>query len=483
MIPARSELRNRNDCFKTKRYRSMGTAMATPTTGAFREDPLRLSTDSRARPLVGLAVVAVAAEVAVAEALAVWHYTRLAAIGASLVLFACIVSLAWFLLFARPRMEGSRRRASERAKRLHAVVDQAGDGLLIADDHDRVVLANAAAQAQFGYLGDEAIGWEVDLLLPREGPGDGSQELKVALGLEGLLPDDPAARLVRAIRKDGSTFPAEAATTPIDLGEGERVTVITIRDLGADLKVVRLAQSVRELERLSTVAADDLREPLEDIIELSETLRLGAAARLDDEAVQVLDDLANSVGRICRLVDSVGRSTEAIGGELRVESIPLGDLVQDVVDRAVDGQPDTPRVELGRLPTVEGDRRKLTLLFEALIDNALRYQRPGVDARVRIGSEQRRSEGEPHRITVEDNGIGFDMQFAERIFEVFRRLPSSRPIGGTGVGLAQCRQIAEQHGGTIRAVGRRDEGATFTVELPAAAGDDRRLVSLATTAV
>jgi len=128
------------------------------------------------------------------------------------------------------------------------------------------------------------------------------------------------------------------------------------------------------------------------------------------------------------------------------------------------------RVEVGDLPVIEGDPTQLRQLFQNLIGNALKFNREGVAPVVRIRSEtfkdSRKKGGAFCRIFVEDNGIGFDETYAERIFGVFQRLHGRGVYEGTGIGLAVCRKIAERHGGSIQANSTPGQGSVFTITLP-----------------
>ena len=120
-------------------------------------------------------------------------------------------------------------------------------------------------------------------------------------------------------------------------------------------------------------------------------------------------------------------------------------------------------VEIGDLPTIEADPLQMRQLLQNLIGNALKFRRDDEPPVVRVTAEK--GDG-LWRITVADNGIGFDRRQAERIFGVFQRLHGRTAYEGTGIGLAICRKIAERHGGTITADGVPGAGATFTVTLP-----------------
>jgi signal transduction histidine kinase len=129
------------------------------------------------------------------------------------------------------------------------------------------------------------------------------------------------------------------------------------------------------------------------------------------------------------------------------------------------------RVELGELPSVEADPLQARQLLQNLIGNGLKFHRPGVPSVIRVRGSVEPDDGFPGgqavRITVEDNGIGFDEKYLDRIFKVFQRLHGRTEYDGTGMGLAICRKIVERHGGRITAHGAPGEGSTFIVTLPA----------------
>jgi light-regulated signal transduction histidine kinase (bacteriophytochrome) len=140
----------------------------------------------------------------------------------------------------------------------------------------------------------------------------------------------------------------------------------------------------------------------------------------------------------------------------------LGDL-EDQVTRT------KGRVDVGKLPTVLADPTHMQQLFQNLISNALKFHRDGVSPIVTISA---RSCEDPdcrdYKITVVDNGIGFDQKYVDRIFGVFQRLHGRDSYEGTGIGLAVCRKIVEQYGGTITAESQKGEGAKFTIKIPVA---------------
>ena len=153
------------------------------------------------------------------------------------------------------------------------------------------------------------------------------------------------------------------------------------------------------------------------------------------------------------------------------QPVDLQDIVQDVLlDLEIRLETTGGRVDLDKLPRVEADPLQMRQLFQNLIGNALKYHKPDVPPIVKVSAQP--IEGtdygvEPRwKIVVEDNGIGFEEEYEERIFAMFQRLHGRGEYEGTGVGLAICRKIMERHGGTITAKGVPGQGSTFTITFP-----------------
>src|SRR5690606_30216666 len=126
------------------------------------------------------------------------------------------------------------------------------------------------------------------------------------------------------------------------------------------------------------------------------------------------------------------------------------------------------RIEVGDLPVVMADATQMRQLFQNLIANALKFHKPDEVPVVKVSSTAENSTKGMHTITVEDNGIGFDDKYVDRIFGVFQRLHGRGSYEGTGIGLAVCRKIVERYDGTISAEGQPGKGAKFTIKLPIA---------------
>jgi signal transduction histidine kinase len=233
----------------------------------------------------------------------------------------------------------------------------------------------------------------------------------------------------------------------------------------AHRRLAEVQRSNSELEQFASVAAHDLQEPLRKIRmygeRLSERTELGDESRADvsrmDAAALRLQRLIDDLLDLAR-VNSRGRELVPVALDV-IAAEALSDLDARVSDVGA-------QVELGELPTILGDQAQIRRVLQNLLSNALKFHREGVPLRVRISSELL-GDGRC-AIIVEDNGIGFEDQYAERIFGAFQRLHGRSAYDGTGIGLSIARKIAWRHDGDITASGVSGVGATFRLTLPLA---------------
>jgi signal transduction histidine kinase len=248
-------------------------------------------------------------------------------------------------------------------------------------------------------------------------------------------------------------------------------------------KAGELARSNAELEQFASVAAHDLQEPLRKVLAFSDRLQSKYADKLDDRGVDYLNRMQQSANRMKTLIeDLLAFSRVATKGQgfIRVD---LNQIAQGVVsDMEIAIRETGAVIKFDDLPTIDADPLQMRQLFQNLLSNALKYCREDVAPDVKIESTSVNGENshangsavEMCQIVVSDNGIGFDEEYAERIFGIFQRLHGRNDYKGSGIGLAICRKISDRHGGRIVAESRNNQGSKFFVTLPIQHGEEER---------
>jgi len=238
-----------------------------------------------------------------------------------------------------------------------------------------------------------------------------------------------------------------------------------------------LARSNRELEDFAAVASHDLQEPLRKITAFGDRLRTRCAETLDETGRDYLERMQKAAGRMQTLINDLLAYARVTTKAQPFVAVDLGQVAQEVLsDLELRIEKSGARIELGELPTIEADPLQMRQMFQNLLSNALKFQRPEIPPVIRV--EGRTFDGDATlsrrfpaafgvcQIAVEDNGIGFDEKYLDRLFKPFQRLNPQIAYEGTGIGLAICNKIAELHGGRITAASTPGEGSRFLVTLP-----------------
>ena len=275
-------------------------------------------------------------------------------------------------------------------------------------------------------------------------------------------------------------FPVKDASGKRYLG-GVAIDVTGRKQAEEQLKAYadKLEQNNRELQDFAYVASHDLQEPLRKIQTFGDRLRAKCGAELSDQGRDYLERMQNAAGRMQTLISdllSFSRITTQAQPFVPVDFAEVARAVLSDLEARIEQT--GGRVELGELPTLEADALQVRQLLQNLIGNALKFHQRGEPPVVKVygrplnghpgqGAGPPPNEGQ-YQLMVEDNGIGFDERYLDRIFTPFQRLHNRSAYEGTGIGLAICRKIAERHGGSITAKSTPGQGATFIVTLPAA---------------
>jgi len=381
----------------------------------------------------------------------------------------------------------------ESEARKRAILESSLDPIVTINHEGRVTEFNRAAEAAFGHTRDEVLGKEPSEILFPESKIAGHHDR-----VERYLSAGDGSMLgkrseVVARRADGELFPAEMAMT-LSQEQGQPVLTFFLRDI-SDRKQAEKAQaqyaealersnrelgrSNKELEQFAYVASHDLQEPLRKIRTFSDRLEMKYAAVLDDTGRELVQRMHNAAGRMQALISGLMTLSRVTTRAQGFEPVDLAKIVREVIsDLEVQIEQAEARVDVGKMSSIQADPLQMRQLLQNLISNALKFHRPEEPLVVKVygrftkGRSERTGRESPAeaqcRIVVEDNGIGFEEKYAERIFGVFQRLHPRDVYRGTGIGLAICRKIVERHGGTITAESTPGRGSTFVVLLPVA---------------
>lgn len=375
------------------------------------------------------------------------------------------------------------------------ILEIADDAIITVNAAQAITMFNRGAERIFGYKVEEALGRPLEILLP-----DRFRSSHRGL-IQGFAVAPDAARVMaerREIygrRKDGSEFPAEASIAKLVLATGLVFTVILrdvtarkaaevalqrahdeleirVRERTAELRDSnrRLAQQARELarsnadlEQFAYVASHDLQEPLRMVASYTQLLVKRYRGRIDADADDFLNYIVDGALRMQRLINDLLAFSRVGTRGRELEPTPLAAVMQRVLANLKAGIDESRAViSVDELPTVWADATQMELLLQNLVSNAIKFRGAAPPA-IRIAAL--RGDGE-WQLSVADQGIGIDPQYAERIFVIFQRLHTAADYPGTGIGLAICKRIVERHGGRIWVSSEPGRGSSFCFTLP-----------------
>ena len=352
--------------------------------------------------------------------------------------------------------------AESLARDLATIVESAADGILSLDEQGRIRTANSAAARLLGQPVSALTGHPARALLGDELP-DG-----IGDAAAGRI-DNAFARFNQA--GDGA-FPAEFSCAPIAGDDGvSQGQVIVFRDISErENFIAELSRANEELERFAFAASHDLQEPLRLIANFNALLDRRYGDRLDEDGRTFIQHSIDAATRMQTLIADLltyGKvEHEAQSPRSRVD---LGGVIADVL-KNLENTLNTAEgdVSVGEMPVVAGIPSQLNQVFQNLIGNALKYRQPDTRPVITVRCEDA---GDDWKLEVCDNGIGIQPQYAEMIFEPFKRLHGKTEFSGTGMGLAICRKIVESHDGVIWVEPNPAGGSCFLFTLPKADTD------------
>ncbi len=280
-----------------------------------------------------------------------------------------------------------------------------------------------------------------------------------------------AARENRGATTVSNGRPAEArANRPDEPAEREALAARLREEIDRRTRAEQALEASRqELQEFVYIASHDLQEPLRKILSFADLLCADCGDVLPENGRAYVERMQDAAQRMTVLLRDLLVFSRVQTRPQPFERLDLNAVVSDVLaDLETLLRETGATVDVGPLPTIEADAAQMRQLFHQLIGNALKFHREDAPPRVEVSAEEACGEGavETCRIVVRDEGIGFDEQYAERIFAPFQRLHGRGVYPGSGMGLPICRRIAERHRGTLGAEGAPGRGATFVVTLP-----------------
>ena len=375
-------------------------------------------------------------------------------------------------LEGRVRERTAQLRASE--ARLRALFAAMTDVILVLDAQGRCLEVAPTGPSLLYRPPEEIVGKTLHEVFPRDRADEFMDRIRLSLesrrtvGLEYSLTIEGREvwfhGTVSPMQEDSVLFVAR------DVTERKRAE----EDLRSYAR--KLAQSNGELQSFAYVASHDLQEPLRKVRTFGDRLRTKYSGVLDTRALDYLDRMEGATARMQDLIDDLLTLSRVTTKARPFAPVDLGEVVGEVLsDLEASVEQAAGRVEVGELPTIEADRMQMRQLLQNLLGNALKFHKDGEPPVVRVRGEVVRGEaGHGGRalcqILVEDDGIGFEEEHAERIFAPFERLHGRGAYEGTGMGLAICRKVVERHGGEIQARSTAGRGAAFVVTLPVEQG-------------
>ena len=423
--------------------------------------------------------------------------TLTAASGAAAATVATILLLAgliWRTTAELDRVEARRMSALEmhlvrerelsselrRAAALYrSIFEGAREGLFIVeraiDGTFTYRAANSAISRMTGIDAEAFVDRRPDELLPAN-----TAASVTALFAQALETGEPV-EVERVVILPTATITARTRLFPVEAEDGRLVRLLGISEDVTEQVAARkqldayareLERSNGELQAFAYVASHDLQEPLRKIRAFGDRLLTRYGPALEAQGSDYIGRMQSAAERMQALVHDLLEYSRVSAKPAVAVEVDLMQVAHEVIadlQERIDGT--GARIEVGALPVISGDRLQMRQLFQNLIANGLKFHRDGIPPVIEVWSEP--AEGSAVSIHIRDNGIGFDMQYAERIFTPFERLHTRRQYEGTGMGLAICRRIAERHDGSISAESTPGSGSRFLVTLetrPARAG-------------
>lgn len=359
--------------------------------------------------------------------------------------------------------------------RYRNVIESATDGIIVANMDNIIISANTHAHHIFEYEPGELIGQTLPAIIPpmyRDAHLRGIAQVQATHqpSLNGKLLE------LEGLKKNSALFPVELSLSAWENADGEMLATAILRDITERKCMQRereaLLQTNKNLEEFTLIASHDLQEPLRKIVFYTERFINREDFSLKEESLKDIQRLLSSVYRMQNLITDLLAYSRISPQFTHFTQVNLSQVLQWLeFEMSGEIQHCGGQLEIEPLPVIEADESQIQILFRHLVQNALKYRRLEVSPLIRIYGKLLESHAGSYEtpwleIRIQDNGIGFNEKYLDRIFKVFQKLHSQTEFSGTGIGLATCKKIVEQHSGSITASSEPGQGTTFIITLP-----------------
>ena len=362
------------------------------------------------------------------------------------------------------------RKSQEQLSLMFTAIEQSHTAVMITDNQGRIEYVNPSFCENSGYPNDELVGKSTRILKSGEHPPEFYSKLWQTLKAGEVWRGEFINQT-----KTGALYPEQVTIHPIRNYKGKITHFVwvriddverrqTMRQLQKYAK--ELARSNKDLDEFASIASHDLQEPLRKIVSFGEKLSAGYGPVLDERGLNYLGRMVDAAGRLRNLVRDLIELSRVSRDVRTLTLVDLNQVLGEVlVDLEFTIEETEAVIEKNPLPSIEGNRAQLYQLFQNLLSNALKFHKKHSPPQIAISHKQL-EDGEIE-IEIQDQGIGFDEKYLEKIFKPFERLHTVLDgYTGSGIGLALCRKIVDAHGGSITASSQPEKGATFRIRLP-----------------
>jgi two-component system, LuxR family, sensor kinase FixL len=367
----------------------------------------------------------------------------------------------------------------ESESRINSIIQTAVDGIITIDTRGVIEMINPSACKLFGYDASEVLGRKINMLMPEPDRSlhDNYMHHYHETGEQRII---GIGREVSGLKKDGTIFPLYLSISEVQLADRkvytgfihditrQKVSEERLRRYAAELE-----RSNRELQDFAYVSSHDLQEPLRKIQAFGDRLKMKEYENLSEQGKDYVDRMLNAANRMQNLINDLLTFSRVTSKAKPFVQTDLNQIAQDVLsDLEIAIERSHAKVEVSTLPVIQAEPTQMRQLLQNLISNAIKFRKDEESPVVKVYAKELQMQAhltatpgdEMVELHVEDNGIGFDEKYLDRIFNIFQRLEGQK-YEGSGIGLAICRKIAIRHGGDITAKSKPGEGTHFIVTL------------------